>query len=247
MTDSNNNIPSRDPANDDNMAGMFGNILQKFLQNVDDMLPAQIITFDRATNMATVQPLIKVVTTNGDTLSRPQIASVPVLQIGGGGFVMNFNLKAGDFGYIKANDRDTSLLFQSNSEAAPNSKRKHSFEDGIFIPAVQSAFAINGEDGENAVFQNLAGTTRVAIWNDRVKITVNGTDLILQDGQLTIDATQTTINGNLTVTGQTVLQGNVNAQANVAVGGNLTNAGTTYATHKHGGVQSGNSTTGAPQ
>ena len=74
MTDSTNNIPSRDPANDDSMSGMFNNVLSKFLQNVDDMLPAEVISFDRASNRATVKPLIQVVATSGAKISRPQIA-----------------------------------------------------------------------------------------------------------------------------------------------------------------------------
>ena len=235
MTDSTNNIPSRDPANDDSMSGMFNNVLSKFLQNVDDMLPAEVISFDRASNRATVKPLIQVVATSGAKISRPQIASVPVLQVGAGGFMMNFNLNAGDRGYIKANDRDTSLYYQSNAETFPNSARKHSFEDGIFIPSVMSNFTINGEDEENAVFQNLDGSVRVALWQNKVKITVNGSDITLQDGTLAFNVSQTNFSGNVNIAG------------NLNVGGNLTNAGTTYATHEHGGVQSGSSKTGAPQ
>lgn len=163
--------PSRNPANDDSLVGVLRQVLDKFLLGVDDMLPAQVIAFDRNSNRAQVKPLIKLLTTEGQEVERPQIASVPVFQIGGGGMVLNFNLKPGDLGWIKANDRDISLSMQSGGEAKPNSFRKHSFEDGVFFPDAMRNFVIQGEDAENAVLQTMDGNVRVAIWPEFVKVT----------------------------------------------------------------------------
>lgn len=173
--------PSINPANNDSLTGAFRHILDKFLQNTDDMLPATVIAFDRAKGMAQVQPQIVVVSTTGQQLPRAQVASIPVLQIGGGGFMMNFNLKPGDLGWIKANDRDISLFTQSFAQAAPNTKRKHSFEDAIFIPHIMTGFTINAEDLEHAVFQSLDGSVRVSLWPDRVKITAPRIDMDCAD------------------------------------------------------------------
>ena len=135
------------------------------------MLPARVIAYDRKSNRAQIKPLVNLLTTEGKEIERPQIASVPVFQIGGGGMMLNFNLKPGDLGWIKANDRDISLSMQSGGEAKPNSFRKHSFEDGLFFPDAMRNFVINDEDAENAVLQTTDGAVRVAIWPDFVKVT----------------------------------------------------------------------------
>ena len=67
MTNAN---PSKNPANDGSPVGMMRTILEKFLQNVDDMLPATIVAYDRASNRAQVQPLMFVVTTEGKRVQR---------------------------------------------------------------------------------------------------------------------------------------------------------------------------------
>lgn len=165
-----NSPPSRDPANDDSILGMLRNVLDKFLLGVDDMLPAQVVAFDRDANRVQVQPLVMLLTTNGDKVQRAQVASVPVVQLGAGGFVLNFNLKPGDFGYIKANDRDISLVMQGGTMSGPNTLRKHSFEDGVFIPVVDRQFVIDPEDADNPVFQSNDGVVNFALWSEFAKI-----------------------------------------------------------------------------
>lgn len=181
--------PSVNPPNTGSLQGMMEHVMQKVLQRTDDMLPATVIDFDRATNRARVQPQILMVNTDGQSIRRAAVASVPVFQIGAGGFVLNFNLKAGDLGWIKASDRDISLFMQSFQESPPNTFRLHSFEDGVFFPNVLSGFTINSEDAENCVLQTLDGSQRIAIWEDRVKIT--------SDQDIILDAPLVTITGDL--------------------------------------------------
>jgi len=199
--------PSRDPANDGTLTGMLKQIMQKNMQSMDDCMPASVIAFDRVANRATVQPMIKVVGTNGQTLTRAQIVSVPVYQIGAGGFMLNFNLKAGDLGWIKATDRDMGLYLQGCTEQQPNSQRMHSFNDGFFLPQIMQGFTIDPEDAENAVWQTLDGSVRVALWSDRVKITAPRTVVespiveVISTTSVAITSPETTIDGKLTVTG----------------------------------------------
>lgn len=170
-------FPSKNPADESGgLGGAMKTILEKFLQNTDDMLPATVISYDRKSNTATVKPLMAVLTTEDKTVPRAQVAKVPVLALGGGNYMLNFPLKPGDTGWIKANDRDISLFMQSMQEAKPNTTRKHSFEDGLFIPDVLRQYEIDGEDfDENAVFQSLDGQIRVSLWPDRVKVTAGDT------------------------------------------------------------------------
>lgn len=174
--------PSRKPSDDGTMAGMLRTVLKKTLQKTDDMLPAKVISYDRATNRAQVQPIMMIVTTDNELISRPAVASIPVYEAGAGGWFTSYPINAGDLGWIKANDRDISLFLQSGSEAEPNTERLHSFEDAVFIPDSMRRFAIAGDD---MVIGNEDGS---------VQITMGATGI-------TITAPTITINGNIVALG----------------------------------------------
>ena len=242
--------PSINPTNYGSLTGVLNFALTKFLQGVDDMLPAQVVSFNRTTNMAQVQPLIPMVTTDNIILQRAAIQSVPVVQLGGGGFLLNFPLQSGDLGFIKANDRDISLFVQSWSSAIPNTARKHSFEDAVFIPSCLTGFTIAGADAANLVIQNLAGTVKISLSGNSVSITapniVNitapqinlnaSTDIALNTPTITQTYSgggTATFNGSITATG--VITGNTDVTTNtISLNG-----------HKHSGVQPGSGNTGA--
>lgn len=177
--------PSRNPANDDTLTGAMNVVLRKFLQGVDDMLPARVISHDRTNNRVQVQPQISVVGTDNNSMSRNSVASVPVLNIGGGGFFVNFDLPEGSLGWIKASDRDISLFLQSYREARPNSRRFHSFSDSLFIPDVMTGYTIDDEDSGAMVIQNLDGSVRISLNDSRIKITSPQVEIDSADVQIT--------------------------------------------------------------
>lgn len=162
--------PVYEDANEGSLQGVIAQALQQFSMNLEVMLPATVIAYDRATNFASVQPAIHMVTSDGSAVPRQPVASVKVITIGGGGFVLAFPLPAGAKGWIKASDRDISLYLQQGDATHPPTKRFHSFSDGVFIPDFTS-FTINGEDTEHATLQNEDGTIRLALWADRIKVT----------------------------------------------------------------------------
>lgn len=169
--------PSIDPANEGDLTGAFRHILGKFLQGVDDMLPAQVISYDRTTNRAVVQPLVMLLTTENQTVQRPAVASVPVMQYGGGGFMVSAPIKAGDLGWIKANDRDISLFLQGYKNSAPNTVRKHSFSDAMFIPDVMHDYTIGGEDTDNLVIQSLDGSVKISVGTTSIKLVAQSVEI----------------------------------------------------------------------
>lgn len=163
--------PSIDPADYGSEVGTLKFAMRKFLMYVDDMLPAKVIAYDRATNRAQLQPLIPAVDTLNTILPIAQIMSVPVLQLAGGGMMISFNLSPGNLGWIKANDHDISLFKQSYNQQPPNTKRLHSFEDAMFIPDVMTGYTIADEDAGNAVFQTTDGTVCISLWPTQIKQT----------------------------------------------------------------------------
>ena len=215
------NIPSKDPADDDSFPGMLRSVMRKMAMNTDDMLPAVVISYDRETNMATVRPVVALLTTGGDIVPRAQIASVPVLALGGGGFVVNFPLRPKDLGWIKASDRDISLFRQGmQADLAPNTRRLHSFEDGLFIPSVFTGYDVSDVGADAMTIQSLDGAVRVELSPARIR-------MVAPD--VLIDAENTRINSNVETFG-TLKNNGVNVGS----------------THTHGGVQTGGGNTAAP-
>lgn len=181
--------PSVDPADEDSLVGAFRSVLGKFLQGMDDCLPAVVIAVE-GRRRVTVQPQIMMGSTSGEKVSRAQIASVPLLNIGGGDFLLSFPVKAGDFGWIKATDRDISLFLQAMGEEWPNTRRMHSFQDGFFIPDAMKQWTLNGEDTARVVLQSVDGLSRIAVGDGIVKITapnviIKADDVDIQSGTLT--------------------------------------------------------------
>ena len=232
-------IPSQDPADDGNIGGTLRTVFRKQMMKAQGQLPAIVISYDRTRNRAAVRPLVTMVKTNGQTVQRASIASVPVLALAGGGFVLNFPLKAGDLGWIEASDRDISLFLQSLKESPPNTFRIHSFNDGRFIPDAFGKYTINDEDGSAAVLQSLDGSVRIALDTDMIRIRA-----------ATIDMQATTL---ITMTAPAIAL----HQTGGGPGATFTGApvvmpdaiigGVKQSTHFHGNVQNGGGVTDGPE
>jgi phage baseplate assembly protein gpV len=214
MTDSKGNNPNINPADNDTLAGVISFAFSQLMRNVDGMLPARVLAYDRTANRVQVELMIAMVSTSGTQVSRAQIANIPVINFGGGGYILNFPLTAGDLGFVLANDRDISLFLQNYSESPPNTYRVKSFSDGVFIPSVLANYTTTGQDG-NAVLQNLDGTVRISLSptaitltapNQEIEVKSTGTT-ITSTGTITLDAPTTHVTGTLQVDGTTTLNG----------------------------------------
>lgn len=213
MTDSIGNNPNINPADNDTLAGVISFAFSQLLRNVDGMLPARVLAYDRTANRVQVELMIAMVSTSGTQVSRAQIANIPVINVGGGGYILNFPLTVGDLGFVLANDRDISLFLQSFSESPPNTYRVKSFSDGIFIPSVLTGYTVSGEDG-NAVLQNLNGTVRLSLSPTSITMTSSSNSIevsstgitITSSTSLTLDSPTTTVTGELIVEGLTRMQ-----------------------------------------
>ena len=200
-------IPSRNPADDGPMAGVLKVVARKNAENTDGQLPAIVIDYDRTLNTATVLPLIDRVQTNGEVMPRAQLASVPVLALGGGGFCITFPLQPGDFGWIEASDRDISLFLQLMAEAAPNTFRIHSFDDARFIPDTFHQYTYSESDAFNMVIQSLDGLTKISLGPDGIGIS-SAASVSITAPAATITADETAVVGaSFTWNGSTVMTG----------------------------------------
>ena len=173
------NKPNTDAADDGSLSGQLGAALKAFFLNqFEGMLPATVVSYNDQTNRAVIKPLVMLGTTSGAKVSRAQVSGIPVYRFGGGGFFMRFPIKAGDFGWIKANDRDISLVFQRGGlEDWPNTTRMHKFSDAMFFPDTFKQWVISGENAEKAVWQTMDGETCISLGAGEIKHKVGGVSI----------------------------------------------------------------------
>ncbi len=180
------------------------------MQQMQTMLPARVIKYDRETNRVQVQILIKILGTSGESYPNSQPDNIPVMIAGGGGFFLSFDLQPGDFGWIVANDRDISLFLDTYEAAPPSNNLIKNFSNAMFMPDIMTGYTIASEDSGNAVLQNKSGTVKISLSDD--KITISAPTVVIE-GQ-----TDSTIN-MVTPTGNTLhVSGNITASGTITGG-----------------------------
>lgn len=198
--------------------------IRQVMMGVEDMLPAVVLSYDDALNRVELQPLVMLGTLDGSKQSRTKAVNIPVFRYGAGGFFMRFPVVPGDFGWIKACDRDISLIMQSGgNEDWPNTERLHSFEDAMFYPDTLKDWIIDDKNKDAFVIQSLDGDVCLAIHKNKMEI----------DAAVTNWAGDVNIKGNLAVDGDITSTGNVNADGEIKA--DAAGAGVALTTHLHTG------------
>lgn len=181
--------------------------------NFECVLPAVVLSYDRVSNIVTIQGAINHIDTDGNSIERVAM-KVPCFNPCGNGIGLNFPLKQGDTGWVIASDRDTDLFFKTLKREDPNTGKIHAFDFGYFVPDKISGFQINAEDEDALVIQTLDNSSRISIKDGRIKITkddvsatFNGVAIdlvtptakinITDDGTVVIKATNVTVDGML--------------------------------------------------
>jgi hypothetical protein len=245
-------IVNQMPGEADSLPAALAALLGHHGLKTDKLIPAKIVNFDRNKNIATVQPQIMLVDTSDNSRMRNQIAQVPVMSLGGGGFHISFPLKKDDLGWILAADRDLSLFLQTLKAAIPNTGRKHSFSDSWFIPDVFRNYTINDADSAAMVIQSTDGTTRIAISEGQINITAP-TGVLVTTPLATFSQDirvkrNLQVDGTATITGATTVNGGFNASgsgaSSVTLPSNTTIGGVVVVGHGHISSGAGSRTSG---
>lgn len=214
-----NQTPSVRPADESSLGGVMKTALLKDRQSLDVMLPVEVVSYDRATNRATVKHLVQMVGSDGEVVSRAQIASIRVQQPGNGAFSISLPIKPGDKGWLLAADRDISTFQQGLTESQPNTDRNHSFQDGLFMPDAMGLGDVpgGGAESDRVVIGSNDGSAFMSFDGNGLYFTAPGVTVEITAAGLSINGGMVTHNG--------------------------TNIGDT---HIHGGVEPGGGTSGVP-
>jgi phage baseplate assembly protein V len=240
-------------------------------------LPGIIQKFDPETLTCDVQPAImgRVRQIDGtiQQVQLPMLLDCPVVFPHAGGASLTFPIKQGDECLVVFSSRGIDFWWQQGGIQPPPEPRMHDLSDGFVIPGVWSqpekignvsteSVQLRSDDGQSFIEINptshdinaktTANLTTTVGGNATVTVTGNA---VLKAASVTIDAPQTNVTGNLTVTGLitgnqgiTTSGGNgVQVTGNVSVNGDVTADGISLKSHTHSGVQPGDGNTGAPQ
>lgn len=135
-------ISSENPADNDTLEGLNDFLQDKMFLHLEKIIPGIVISYDKFTNRAVIKPAITGIATEGTKVPKDEITNIPVLQLGG---IFKFPVSAGMTGWLIACDRDISIFKTVLSETAPNTSRKHKYQDGFFIPDVINTTLVTDE------------------------------------------------------------------------------------------------------
>lgn len=227
-------------------------VMEQMVKGLYTAMPGIIESYDPTTKRARVRPAIKLLLTDGSTVSRPTVVNVPVLQPSGGGFVINLPVKKGDAVLCVFSQRGLSNFKQKYSESNPD-EALLDLKDAVAIPGF-GGLSITPSTTDGISMQNETGTNFVNIENGTINITSTG-QVNVTATEAKITAPLTTFSGNVQITGGLAWGGTATKLGGGAMqfsgglentGGDIVSDGVSLETHTHGGVQTGSGNTGEP-
>ena len=169
------------------------NTVSKNLKGVHTAMPGEILSYDPATGLATVQPKMKYKKPDGTTIDFPQVNGVPVWFPQGNNqkATIAYPVKPGDGCLIIVGEQSLDYWMYGQETSTDLS---FDMTNAMCIPGLfAKANSVAGEAyNQNAII-----------------VDVNGTRLTVKGGSVQVDAATITMNGNVTVNGNFTTQGGV--------------------------------------
>lgn len=205
-------------------------------RGINTCLPGTIVSYDAGSQMASVQPMVRLRQPDDREEQLPVINSVPVIWPRSGGASMTMPVKSGDGCLLIFSQRSIDE-YKSNGEMnTPQDPRMFDLTDAV---AFMGFVNFGGGGGPADALQIKFGGSTILVKEDGVEISTS---------DVKVNAPLTTYSGNVTVQGSLTVQGNMKSEGHLNIEGpsvshNGVNIG---ATHKHSGVESGSSDTAVP-
>jgi len=118
------------------LAHVIQTALKRFQTELHTCLPAEIVTYDRTKQKASVQPLLQRKTKDGVAFNFPVITNVPCRFERTSKFSITYELKPKDTGIIIVSERSLDVWLNKGGLVDPNDLRKHDINDAIFFPGL---------------------------------------------------------------------------------------------------------------
>jgi len=159
-------------------------------------MPAEIVSYDYAKNLAVVKPTLKRKYKNeSEAVELPTISNVPVSFQRMGPAHLRLPVEPGQTGHIIFNERSIDGWLVSGGKIDPQDPRKHSLSDAVFYPGlVPNNNPMESSAAQDSIELKLNGSHVEILNNGKFKVT-NGTeelfDLLVQVlGKMIVEMTE---------------------------------------------------------
>ena len=212
-------------------------LMHQFLMGKAFITLSLVTAVNDSGEVVSVKPMVDGFTGGGDRIPSGVISGIPVWRLQRGASAVIMPPVVGDIGLIAICDRDITAVKATKDAALPGSNRTHSYSDAIYLGGV-----LNAEPSQYVKFTN----DGIDIVSPLV-VQVNGNTVVVNaDEKISLNAPIIEANGQLTQ-GSGSYAGNATFGGTLTATGEITGNGIHLSTHKHGGVESGSSTTQGPQ
>ena len=154
-------------------------IAQSVRATIYTALPGRVVSYDPATQTATVQPLYKA-KFNGEPMQMPELLSVPVVMPRGGGYAISFPIKPGDGVQLMFQSRNSDLWYNEGGEQEGFTARMHDLSDAVAMPGLEpSPRALSDYNADSFELRSEDGTTKIEITDDgKIAFESDGEELV---------------------------------------------------------------------
>ena len=196
---------------------------------------------DAGAGYVTVKPLLQPRNNSGDGLEVTTIPKLPYFRLQHGTAAIICDPKVGDIGLAVVAKHDISNINGSTTPKVPATYRKFDPSDSFYIGGFW------GKAPEVFIHLEDEGTIKIKA---PTKITMEAPECeVNASASFTVNSAQINLNGPISVGGSGGADATFTGDVNVTLGGqgDVNAKGISLTSHTHTGVQSGNSSTGAPQ
>jgi hypothetical protein len=146
-----------------------GAVAREMQKDIHTSLPGQIVSFDAATQTATVKPLIQRQLVDGTVIDIPDCQDVPVHHPRGGNIAFTFPVAAGDECLLCFSERAIDFWHENGGAQLPSEYRMHDYSDAFaFVGFSSKPNAIKNVATDAAELRTLDGKTRIRLEADMV-------------------------------------------------------------------------------
>ena len=155
-------------------------VIDKHLCDLHTAMPAEVISYDHAKNLAVVQPVLKRKYKSEDSaVDLPTISDVVVCFQRMGAGHLRLPVNPGDTGQLVFNERSIDGWLQSGGKIDPLDPRKHSLSDAVFYPGLNpNSKAMESSAANDSLELKLNGAYIEITGAGKFKIT-NGTEELI--------------------------------------------------------------------
>ena len=161
-------------------------MVQQILSKIATSMPVIVKAVDTVAMTVDVQPMVSQVTGLGNTVEHGTIFGLPYVQYQGGGSALLIDPVVGDIGLGVFCSHDISAVKTNKAVAPPGSLRRFSWSDGVYIGGFLNSAPVN-----------------------YIRISDAGIEIV-HPTKTTVTSPTIKFDGNVEVTGDALISGNVN-------------------------------------